>query len=137
MSEGALSNLNILIIDDDPDSREMLRIILEAADATVVAAKNGREGLDIAASASFDLIISDIAMPGVSGWDFMRMIRSLPNMSHIPIIALTAFSDTYSKRRSEAVGFRHFMTKPVDLQTFVSEVQRVFMDETGHEPSPG
>jgi CheY-like chemotaxis protein len=128
LSKADFASLRILVIDDDPDARQILKLIFESQGSTVFTAMNGREGFDIARTEVPDLIFSDIAMPGVNGWDFIRLIRSLPQLDTIPTIALTAFATSYYKRRATAAGFRHFLTKPIDPRTFVSELKEIIPD---------
>lgn len=128
MSKVDFASLRVLVIDDDADARDILRMIFETQGSTVFTAVNGREGFDIARTQVPDLIISDIAMPGVNGWDFIRLIRSLPQLGTIPTIALTAFTTSYYERRAKIAGFRHFMTKPINPLTFVSELEQVIPD---------
>ena len=109
----------ILIIDDEPDALIILRVLLEKHGATVFCACNGREGFDVARRENLDLILSDISMPGVNGWDFIRLIRQFPQTAKIPVVAVTAHTDSYYRRRASAAGFRHFIAKPINARNFV------------------
>ena len=83
----------ILIVDDEPDIRYMMRVILESAGHTVTEARHGTAGLASVKSALPDLVITDVMMPGMNGLDFIERLRSDPNSSAIPILVVSANSE--------------------------------------------
>ena len=113
----SLDGLRVLIVDDEHDLRMLVKKILESAAAsTTIAASVDEAMIRFSDGRDFDLIISDIGMPGRDGYDFIRSIRSLPTDrgKTIPVIALTAFARTEDRNRALAAGFNLHLAKPVD-----------------------
>jgi CheY-like chemotaxis protein len=112
----ALAGLRILIVEDDPDGRELLAAILEGAGAAVLRASSAREGFELLQRSPVHLLVSDIAMPDEDGYSLMRKIRTLaPALGGaVPAIALTAFTADTDRDRSLAAGFARHLGKPVD-----------------------
>lgn len=104
----------ILIVDDERAGRETVEAILEGDDYTLMMASNGREALEIAQSVQPDVILMDVMMPGMSGFEACRRIRSNPGLAEIPIIVLTALDDRKSLLDALESGADDFITKPVD-----------------------
>ena len=121
-----LRNVRALIVDDEHDSLELLRLVLEGAGATVTAVTSAREALDEVGP--FDILISDIGMPEMDGYDLMRRFRSLPSGSQIPAIALTAYARSEDADRARAAGYQRHMTKPVNASDFLAAITRL-LDE--------
>lgn len=112
----ALSGARILVVDDSQDSLEMLRFLLIGEGATVTTATNGAEGLQIARAGEFDLIISDISMPVMDGYDLLKNLRAAElRYASIPAIALTGFGRTEDVERARLAGFTTHLTKPLDF----------------------
>ena len=118
-----LSGKQILVIDDEPDAVKILRLLLENYGADVFTATNGKEGFYVARTEKLDLILSDISMPGVNGWDFIRLIRQFPQTSKIPVVAVTAHTDNYYRRRASVAGFQHFIGKPINPSMFMDKLK--------------
>jgi len=115
-TEDELSGARILVVEDTEDSLEMLRILLSGEGATVTTAGNGGEGLRLAKDAEFDLIISDISMPVMDGYEFLKNLRaSFPRYVSVPAIALTGFGREEDVERARQVGFTTHLTKPLDF----------------------
>jgi CheY-like chemotaxis protein len=81
----------ILVVEDDPDARELLRSILTLAGLNVVLARDGEEGLERAREVSPDLVITDISMPRLDGLGLIRRLREVPGLVNIPILAITSY----------------------------------------------
>lgn len=112
-----LPGANILVVDDSEDSLEMLRLLLTSEGATVTTAADGKEALELARRAEFDLIISDISMPGMDGYNFLRNLRTEMNRYlSIPAIALTGFGRDEDVERARQAGFTTHLTKPLDFE---------------------
>lgn len=115
-NEGALVEVNILIVDNERDSRDLLRIVLEGAGATVTEASSVDPALDLVSEGQFDVVISDIGMPGRDGYSFMRELRTRHS---VPAIALTAYARTEDAQQARHAGFREHATKPVDASKLI------------------
>jgi signal transduction histidine kinase len=119
-----LSGLKVLLVDDDPDALELIAMIVGGEGADVLLASSGVEALELVRSGQPDLIVSDIGMPEVNGYELMRMLRELPAAAGgtTPAIALTAFGQPEDKARSLAAGFDLHFAKPVSPQQIVASV---------------
>ena len=103
----------ILVIDDDITINELVKINLELRGYTVFSAENGEDGFALAKQEQPDLIILDVMMPKVDGFEFAKAVRSLN--SDIPILFMTARDDFASKQRGFRIGIDDYMIKPIDL----------------------
>ena len=114
----ALTRLTILVVEDDPDARELMQAILEQHGASVEAAESVARALEILETFRPDLIISDIAMPEEDGITFVQKLRQrAPEAGgSTPAIAVSAFSATSDRLRALAAGFTHYLHKPVDFE---------------------
>lgn len=111
-----LPGARILVVDDSQDSLEMLSFLLVNEGAMVTTATNGKEGLQIARDAEFDLIISDISMPVMDGYDLLKNLRTdQRRYASIPAIALTGFGRDEDVERARQAGFTTHLTKPLDF----------------------
>jgi len=122
-----LEGLKLLIIDDDADSRELLKLALSQAGATVQAATCAADALEAAAASPFDVIISDIGMPEMDGLEMMTRLRSNTDARNCqtPAVALTAFAATDDRKRALLAGFDTFLSKPVDPSEVIVVVSRM------------
>jgi two-component system, cell cycle sensor histidine kinase and response regulator CckA len=119
---------NLLIIDDDPDTRALLQQLLSGADYNLTFASTGADGLDKAAELMPDLILLDVLMPGMDGFAICRSLRDTPTLADIPIILLTALDDHRSRLRGLEAGADDCISKRFDfieLQTRVRTITRL------------
>jgi two-component system CheB/CheR fusion protein len=112
-----------LLVDDTEDSLDMLRILLRDKGAIIETALNGEEGLRAAESSEFDLILSDISMPGMDGYAFLRALREKPSYRTTPAIAITGFGREDDVKRARQAGFTTHLTKPIDFATLIKIAQ--------------
>lgn len=112
-----LKGLKLLVVDDEPDARELLRAHLTRCGAEVVLASSAPEALDLVSSARPDLLISDIGMPGMDGYTLLRALRQLtPDQGgKTPAIALTAYVRTEERARAFRAGFQAHVPKPIEI----------------------
>lgn len=122
---GALKKKFILVVDDSPETTEMLGKLLELEGAFVESARSGAEALEIAGRKDFDLVISDISMPGMDGYQLIRNLRQLPDMANVPAVALTGYGRTNDIERAHAEGFAEHLTKPLDLDHLLKIVRKL------------
>ena len=111
----ALQGLTVLVIDDALDSLELVQAVLAPSQARILTATGAQEALRLIALHRPDLIISDIGMPVVDGFEFIRKVRALPDrlIASVPVIALTAFSRKEDEQKVLAAGFDEFLAKPL------------------------
>lgn len=124
-----LSGARILVVDDSQDSLEMLHFLLSAEGAHVITASSGKEALGLARTHEFDLIVSDISMPEMDGYEMLTALRADARFIDVPAIALTGFGRPEDIARVRAVGFTSHLTKPVDLDYLV-ELARIALHQT-------
>jgi CheY-like chemotaxis protein len=115
----------ILVIEDNEMNRDMLTRRLIRKGYEVVSAIDGEQGLRVAAAEQPDLILMDMSLPVMSGWDATRELKSRPETRAIPIIALTAHAMAEDRDRALAVGCDDYDTKPVDMPRLLEKIQTV------------
>jgi PAS domain S-box-containing protein len=117
-----LDGVAVLVVDDEPDARILMTRILEDSGARTVCATSAVEALDVLARERVDLLLSDIGMPGVNGYDLMRRIRALdaPHVRRIPAIALTAYARPEDRQRSLLAGYQMHVSKPVEARELIA-----------------
>ncbi len=133
----SLAGLHILVIDDEPDALELVRVVLESADARVSTAISAREGFELLTKERPDVLLCDIAMPGEDGYSFIRRVRELgpDNGGKIPAAACTAFGRAEDRRRAMIAGFNLYITKPVDTTELVMSLAQL-APERARRPTP-
>jgi signal transduction histidine kinase len=118
--DGALNGTRVLLVEDDPDARDLMRAMLEAAGASVAPCSSAAEALARLDQAPFDALVSDIAMPDTDGLDLMRTMRELG--FHLPAVAVTAFSSEGDRDKTSAAGYQAHLSKPIDQQALVGTI---------------
>jgi len=104
----------ILIVEDAPEMRKLVRIILEPAGYTAVEAGDGQAGIEMARQERPDLILMDLSLPVMNGWDATRAIKSDADLRHTPVVALTAHAMQGDRERALGAGCDAYLTKPID-----------------------
>lgn len=119
--EVMLAGLKVLVVDDDPDARELLGIVLGAALVEVVSAGSAAQGLALLRTSRPDVIVSDIGMPDCDGYQFMRSVRALTlsEGGKTPAIALTAFARSEDRTRALLAGYQAHVAKPIEPQELI------------------
>lgn len=122
----------ILVVDDDPDIREAIRAVLEAQSHQVVTAGDGEEGLSKLKAERPDLMILDLLMPKMDGFDVLKELHDprLSKYSNIPVMILTSVREDASRRRYELetgleLNFDDYVEKPIDPHTLVARVEKL------------
>jgi signal transduction histidine kinase/ActR/RegA family two-component response regulator len=122
-----LTGASVLVVDDDPDAREVLRTILEDAGAQVTTSSSARETREILCDLHPDLLIADIGMPEEDGYSLILSIRNLETgPDHVPAIALTAHTRPEDVEHALASGFQMHMAKPIDSTRLVASIASLF-----------
>lgn len=113
----------ILVIEDDDASRQLVAYLLEAAGHRVLLAENGAQGLGMALAEGPDLILCDLQMPVMNGYEVAQSLRSHHEWRVVPLVAVTAFSMPGDRERALEVGFDEHLSKPIAPETFVAQVE--------------
>ncbi len=114
----------ILVVDDNPENIELVKDVLDMAGHQTYEAKNGQIALAIAQSEQPDLILLDVSMPGMSGFDVCERLKADDRTAHIPVIMLTALSDVDSRVHGLAAGAEDYLTKPFSPRELIARVDR-------------
>lgn len=114
----------ILIVDDYEDNRELLRLMLEVAGYEVSEAGDGRAGLRLALDEAPDLVLVDLSMPDLDGWQVLDELRADESTRHIPCAAVTAFADG-ERDRALKKGFDAYLSKPFRRTELLETVERL------------
>jgi two-component system CheB/CheR fusion protein len=114
-----------LVIDDAPDVTEMIAILLQYAGYEVVMVYSGAQALDAARAGQFDVLVSDIGMPGMNGYELAEAVRALPEYQATPMIAVTGFTMYEDRDRALRCGFNAFLTKPINPRDLLNLVERL------------
>jgi signal transduction histidine kinase/DNA-binding response OmpR family regulator len=111
-----LGGLDILVVDDEPETRELLAYLLEQCDVRVSTAASAREALSLLSERRFDVLLSDIGMPETDGYALIREVRALPASQNgaIPALALTAYARSEDRTRVLKAGFHNHLAKPIE-----------------------
>jgi CheY-like chemotaxis protein len=117
-----------LYVEDNDDNIFMLRNRLTRAGFAVVIATDGAQGLQLASSERPDLILMDLSLPVLDGWEATRQLKAAPETSRIPVIALSAHAMAGDREKAMQAGCDDFDTKPVDIQRLLAKI-RAFMPE--------
>ena len=127
------AGVRILVVDDDDDLRDLMRILLERAGYAVTTAADGREGLRQAYTLRPDLIVLDLSMPNLSGWDTLDRVRDL---SDVPVLLLTASVGEAEKVRGLRAGADDYVTKPFGRQELLARVEVLLRRPRAREDEP-
>ena len=113
----------VLVVEDDPDTRRLYALTLAANGFDTEEAHNGFQALDKASLIGPDLILSDIAVPGLDGIELFRRLRAEPRTATIPILAVTGYDDRHYPDRARAAGANRVLIKPFAAETLVAEAR--------------
>lgn len=124
----------ILIVDDDPHILKSLKMYLEMEDFMVTAASGGTEALNSLRNPRPDLVVLDVMMPRVDGFQVLEMIRGNPETRSIPVVMLTAKGQDADVLRGHGGGVAAYMTKPVNYEELVDNIRLIFKNEDMARP---
>jgi CheY-like chemotaxis protein len=120
-----LSTWNVLVVDDEPDNMGVVELVLGYHNASVQTATSGAQCLEMLEKQMPSLLLIDIQMPGMSGFELLKKIRADRRWQHIPTVAVTAHAMAGDMERILAAGFDGYVPKPVNAMTLVSELKLV------------
>ena len=120
----------VLVVEDNVDAAYVLGEVLRLYGFEVTVAHEARAGLQLLRSQSIDVVLSDIKMPGPSGYEFAEAVRNDPRVSDVGLIALTAFGSPCDIKRAAAAGFDAHLAKPVDLRRLIQKIQELLVSKS-------
>ena len=127
---------NFLIVDDSEDTIAMLQELLKVAGANVMCAMNGADALRLAAENEFDVILSDISMPEMDGFEFLQRLRKIDGRQNVPVVAITGFGRSDDIARARSAGFYSHLTKPLNLQVLTDVLQKIAKEKAELSGAP-
>jgi len=120
----------ILFAEDDEMSRDVISTRLQRSGYEVIAVPDGYKALEAAGVQTFDLVILDMSMPGISGWETAKKLKTAPATASIPILALSAHTMTSDKKKAIDAGCSDFDSKPVNLPRLLGKIQALLGETT-------
>lgn len=118
---------HILLVEDNEMLQEIISTRLELKGYRVTIAPDGKQGVEMAAELIPQLILMDMSLPYMNGWDATKVVRENEKTAHIPIIALTAHALSSDRERGLAVGCNDYLTKPVDFQKLLTKIESLLV----------
>jgi CheY-like chemotaxis protein len=113
----------VLVIEDNEKNRYLISFLLKGEGYEVIEAITGEEGVEKATSGHPDLVLMDIQLPGIDGYEATRRIRASPADTKVPIIALTSYAMTGDRERALAAGCTGYVEKPINPDTIIGEIR--------------
>ncbi len=115
----------ILVVEDSQSERDLIALYLEKNNYQVISANNAEEGMELAAKQKPDVIITDITMDGINGFEFCRLLKVYPDTSQIPVIACTARDRELDRRWGQKQGIDFYITKPYSEQDLINAIEKL------------
>lgn len=113
----------VLYIEDNEQNLYLITFILKAADYQVIPAMSGEEGIMLAGDQAPDLILLDIQLPGMDGYEIARHLRSNPGLQRVPIVAVTSYAMVGDREKALAAGCDGYIEKPINPETFITQME--------------
>jgi len=120
-----VNNWQVLVIEDESDSMEVVQGLLEHQGIPSVGASSGEQALEMLDDVQPNLIIMDLALPGLNGWDLLERFKSMPKVRGVPRVAITAYHTAELAERAIEAGFHAYFAKPLDATSFVRELENI------------
>ncbi|MHB8482694.1 MAG: response regulator [Nitrospiria bacterium] len=114
----------ILVVEDNQQNLYLVTFLLKKQGYEVITAANGREGVEKACLEKPDLILMDVLLPVMDGYEALRKIKAESGMDRIPIVAITSFAMTGDREEALGAGFTDYIEKPIVPETFVSQIEK-------------
>lgn len=127
--------VKILLVEDNPANLQLMEYLLRSFGHTIVSANDGAEGVALAVRESPDVILMDLQMPKLNGYDAARQIKAIPALRTVPIVAVTAFAMVGDRDKILAHGFDGYIAKPIAPETFATQVER-FVPKAAEAAAP-
>jgi two-component system cell cycle response regulator DivK len=114
----------ILIVEDNEQNLYLASFLLEQSGYEVISANDGMKGIEKTKAEKPDLILMDIQLPEMNGYEATKRIKNMPELHHIPIVAVTSYAMVGDREKTLAIGCVGYIEKPFDPETFVSEIEK-------------
>jgi CheY-like chemotaxis protein len=121
----------ILVVEDNATNRDLISYLLRAFGHEVACESDGGSGLASALAGNYDLVLADVLMPNMDGFEFARRLKSDPRLAHTPLIAVTALAMSGDKEKILRAGFDGYISKPIDPQQFSGQIA-AFLNGDSH-----
>ncbi len=115
----------ILVVEDYDDVRRMLKVLLESEKFRVLEAATGSEALEVVEDQRPDIILMDLALPGIDGFETIRRVRAIDGFQNTPIVVLSAYSGTSTYETARRAGSNYFMAKPIDFDDLAALLKEI------------
>lgn len=122
-----MAKANILVVEDNMDNYELVRIMLRHSGYETFLAVNGRDGVDAARKQQPDLIVLDMMMPEMDGWHAAEKLKSDQSTRHIPVVALTVRTLPAERKRALEAGVDAYLTKPINMPLFMETIEKALV----------
>jgi two-component system cell cycle response regulator DivK len=117
-----ISSWRVLVVDDKPVNLKLITLILKAQNAEIMSIEDSWDAIQAIETYQPNLILLDLAMPGISGWDIHKQLRTRPELDDVPIVAITALAMTDNIQEAKEAGFDGYITKPYHVDSVVIEL---------------
>ena len=134
MTQGETTNGSapvVMLVEDFRDTREMMRLMLETQGCRVVEASNGQEAIELSQRGGLDLVLMDLNMPVLDGFNATLRIREYERTRDVPVVAVTAYDSVESRAAAGAVGCCDYVVKPLDLDNLSTLLKRLLPSRDG------
>lgn len=118
----------ILVVEDNEENRDSLRRRLERRGFEVLLAEDGRAGVAAARAERPDLVLMDMNMPEVDGWEATRQVKAIPDLKDVPVIALTAHAMAGDRERAMEAGCTDYHTKPIEFPKLLAQIESILRE---------
>ena len=126
----------ILVVEDTEDNRKIIRDLLTAAGYELIEALDGAEGVAVAQRERPDLVLMDIQLPVVDGYEATRRIRATPELARVPIIAVTSYALSGDEAKARAAGCDGYVAKPFSPRQLLAKIREYLPDASSANPTP-
>ena len=119
----------ILVVEDNTKNLKLVRDVLQFAGFEIIEATTGEDGVELAAREHPDLVLMDLQLPGIDGTEALRQIREMPDVGHVPVLAVTAFVMDEDRQRASRAGFDGYVEKPISVRGLTDQVRALLAKE--------
>jgi len=119
-------NKKVLVIEDNPINMKLVRTLLQIGNYEILEAEDAETGIEMARQNHPNIILMDIQLPGIDGFEATKILKSDPATRHIPVIALTSYAMDGDKKKAKEVGCDGYISKPINTRSFLKELEDFF-----------